>query len=61
MATILHGALAGLLGAAAADFHAFMQWKTWNEASQFAWGVALIRWTAGGILGAASAAGFAAL
>lgn len=53
---IWHGALTGLLAAAAIDYRAFKSWKSWDEAHAYQWSVALWRWTQGAIVGAVSSA-----
>lgn len=56
---IAHGALTGLLGAAAADIHAFRTWKSFHDAATYSWSTAAFRWLQGAILGAIAAAGMA--
>jgi len=58
---IAHGALTGLIGAAAADVHAFRTWQTWHDAATYKWSTALFRWAQGAVLGALAAAGMGGL
>lgn len=51
------GALSGLAAAAAADFAAFRAWKSFDDALNYQWRVALFRWCQGAVVGAATAAG----
>jgi hypothetical protein len=48
---LIRGAFTGALAAAYVDFAAFRQWKSWNDATAYAWGVATFRWTIGGLIG----------
>lgn len=57
----IHGALTGWVGAAAVDFHAFLSWKSIDDAKQWNWRLALLRWTQGLVGGAISGAGLTAL
>lgn len=54
---LAHGAIAGLLAAAAVDFHAFKSWQSFGDAKAYNWPVALFRWLQGAVIGAASAFG----
>ena len=61
-ATILHspilrGVLSGALAAAVVDLHAFMTWRTPDEARTYAWGTALLRWVQGAVTGGLTTAG----
>ena len=54
---IAHSALAGMLAAAAIDFQAFRAWKSWKDATTYAWSTAIFRWVQGAVVGAATAVG----
>ena len=58
---IVQGAVSGLLAAAAVDFQAFRNWKSFNDAASYGWGVAAFRWFQGVVIGAVSAAGLTIL
>ncbi len=58
---ITKGAVSGVLAAAAVDFNAFRSWKSFSDAMQYNWGVALWRWFQGGIAGALTAVGYGSL
>lgn len=51
-------ALQGLLAAAATDFGAFRLWKSFDEALNYNWGLALWRWFQGAVIGVATGLGF---
>lgn len=53
----IHGALTGLLAAAATDLHAFRSWQSFHDAASYNWDVAAWRWLQGAVLGTAGAAG----
>jgi hypothetical protein len=55
------GALAGLLPAAAVDFHAFKTWQSFKDARAYDWNVALFRWCYGALMGGLTAVGYGAL
>lgn len=55
---VVHGVLVGAMGAATADFHAFLQWKKLDDAKTYDWGTALLRWLQGAAVGAVTAAGY---
>lgn len=64
--TILHssitrGAIAGIVSAAAVDFHAFRSWKSWHDLGTYSWGLAAFRWFQGAVVGAIVAAGYGGL
>jgi hypothetical protein len=66
LTTIAHsaafkGALAGLVSAAAVDYHAFLSWKSVNDAKKYAWSTALLRWGQGAVSGAIMGGGYGAL
>ena len=46
------GAGVGLLNAASVDYAAFRMWKSFRDAAQYDWGVALWRWLQGAVIGA---------
>lgn len=54
---LTQGALTGLLAAAAVDFAAFRNWKSFNDAASYSWGVAAFRWFQGAVVGLVTAAG----
>ncbi len=54
---VFRGALTGLIGAAAADYHAFLTWKRIQDAVTYDWGTASLRWAQGAISGAVIGAG----
>ena len=58
---VTKGALTGVLGAAAADYHAFRQFKKWSDAATYDWPTAGLRWLQGAVVGALGAAGLGAL
>lgn len=51
------GAITGLVTAAAADYAVFRQWKSWEDARTYDWGIASFRWVQGSIVGALTGAG----
>lgn len=55
--SVAHGAITGLVTAAAADYAVFRQWKNWEDARTYNWGVASFRWVQGLIVGAMTGAG----
>ena len=55
--SLVRGALSGFIAAAAVDYHAFLQWKSLDEARAYAWGTAFFHWTQGAVVGAVTAAG----
>lgn len=55
------GALAGVVSAALVDYQAFRLWKSFAEATQYAWGTAAWRWLQGAVAGAVTAAGIAGI
>jgi hypothetical protein len=62
-AALLHssafrGAITGLIGAAGADYHAFLTWKHIQDAVTYDWGTAVLRWVQGTVSGAVIGAGF---
>ena len=62
MTTFLHseivrGALSGLVAAATVDLHAFLGWKSVQEAATYNWSTAIFRWAQGAVTGALAAAG----
>lgn len=66
LTTVLHsaamrGALAGAISAAIVDVHAFMSWKSFNDAITYSWGTALFRWCQGAVSGALVGAGYGAM
>ena len=56
MSGLAHGALVGCLTAAIVDFQAFRSWKSFEEARQYSWGLALWRWFQGAVIGAVAGA-----
>ena len=57
----VHGALIGLLTAAATDYHAFMGWKSFTDLKSYNWNVAAFRWVQGAFIGAVTSAGLGQL
>ena len=55
------GILGGILTAARVDYAAFKAWHSWADLRSYSWSVASWRWTQGAIIGAATAAGLAAV
>lgn len=55
------GALSGLMAAVLVDYHAFSTWKSFNDAKNYNWGVALFRWVQGAVSGALVAIGYGAV
>ena len=58
---LVHGAVTGLVSAAAVDVAAFRSWKSVNEAVHYAWKLAAWRWAQGVVWGLLTAAGMRAL
>ena len=58
---LVRAAVAGALAAAAIDFAAFRQWKSFDEITQYDWKLALFRWAQGAVIGAISALGLGSL
>ena len=54
---IIHGAITGLVTAAAVDVHAFRSWQSFHDAAVYSWSTAIFRWCQGAICGAIAAAG----
>lgn len=48
--SVVHAGLIGLAGAVGPDLHAFLQWKSVNDATNFSWRNALLHY-AQGIIG----------
>ena len=57
----VRGALSGLVAAAIVDVHAFLRWRSVQEATAFDWHTAVLRWAQGAVGGALTAAGLGAL
>ena len=51
------GALTGLVGAAAVDYHAFQTWKSFSDVKTYQWSTALFRWVQGVVGGLVVSAG----
>lgn len=49
---IVQGAINGAVSAGAVDFQAFRNWKCFDDAAEYAWGVAAWRWFQGAVVGA---------
>ena len=58
---IVQGAISGALGAAAVDYQAFRAWRSFREATTYAWGMAAFRWVQGAVIGGVTAAGLGAV
>lgn len=54
-------ALKGALVAAAVDFGAFKKWKSFDEALDYEWGLAIWRWFQGAVIGAVAGFGLGEL
>lgn len=54
---LTQGAITGLIAAAAVDFQAFRNWKSFNDAASYSWSVAAFRWFQGAVVGLVTAAG----
>ena len=57
----VHGAITGLMTAAAVDVHSFLSWKKIDDARTYSWDTAILRWIQGTIYGAIVGAGYGAL
>jgi hypothetical protein len=58
---LAHAALIGALTAASTDFQSFRSWKSFHDAEQYNWSVALFRWLQGAGLGLITAIGIGGL
>lgn len=58
---LFHGAITGALAAAAVDLKAFQTWKSFKDAEQYSWSVALFRWLQGAGIGFITAVGIGGL
>ena len=58
---VVRGALSGLVAAAIVDVHAFMRWRSVQEAIAFDWRTAALRWAQGAVGGALMAVGLGGL
>ena len=58
---LVRGAIAGILTAAVVDFHAFQNWKNFDEALHYDWRLAAFRWFQGAVMGALTGAGLFAI
>ncbi len=58
---MLKGAGSGAVSAAWIDLLAFKSWKCWHDAAVYDWSTASWRWFQGAVVGALTAAGFAAI
>ena len=54
---LAHGALTGVIAAAAVDYHAFTTWKSFHDLATYDWPTAIWRWIQGGVVGLIGAAG----
>lgn len=54
---LVHGALTGLVAAAAVDYRAFLAWRDVHDALTYSWSTALWRWFQGAVSGLVAAAG----
>ena len=48
---VVRSAIAGALAAAVVDIHAFMSWKSFNDAARYNWSTATFRWLQGAVAG----------
>lgn len=58
MNPLFKAGLAGLVSAAAVDFHAFHAWKNFSDAKTYDWNTALFRWVVGFVSGVVTGAGY---
>ncbi len=58
---VIHGAVTGLMTAAAVDIHSFLSWKKIDDARVYQWDTAILRWMQGTVYGAIVGAGYGAL
>lgn len=66
LAVVVHsaafrGAISGIIAAATVDLHAFLQWKSFYDVTQYSWSTAAFRWLQGAVTGAIGGAGYGAL
>ena len=54
---IVIGAVSGAVGAARADFKAFREWKSFDDATRYDWKTAAFRVFQGAVIGAFAGAG----
>lgn len=54
----VQGAVTGMATAGLVDFAAFRSWKSFDDARQYDWGIALWRWFQGAVVGALTGFGF---
>lgn len=45
------GVVSGFLAAAAVDYHAFREWKDFNDVATYGWSKAAFRWVQGIVIG----------
>jgi hypothetical protein len=57
----LHAACLGALGAASADLHVWLGFKSWSDFKSFNFGTASLRWAIGFVTGGAAALGWSAI
>ena len=57
---IARGAMTGAAAAAVVDIHAFLTWKSVQDALTYSWSTAALRWMQGAVTGALAGAGFGA-
>lgn len=55
------GAISGVIAAATVDLHAFLQWQSFYEVTQYRWSLAAFRWLQGAVTGAIGGSGYSAL
>lgn len=54
------GAFTGALGAARADYQAYISWDRWQDFQSYDWRLASFRWVHGAIVGAVGGVGLVA-
>lgn len=54
---VLSGAITGWAGAAAADYHAFLTWQSFDDCVKYNWKLSAFRWLQGVVSGAVTAFG----
>lgn len=58
---LILGAFGGFVAAAKTDYAAFRAWKSFNDASKYAWNLAIWRWFQGIVVGAVTGGGLGKL
>ena len=58
---LFKSAVTGALVAAAVDYHAFRNFKSWDDLVRYRWGLASWRWFQGAVVSAVAGSGISAL